>query len=125
MDVVQGHIRDHLTIMPSVLQIISTISVVIWLEHVQSWIFNSAIVDCTPTPTQQDCMWPMPWAQNTLITVSMAPGIRSKWQMKPEVTSGTDTKLEGSRSKGLMFIMQHSLLRDRADVFCLGKRGIN
>lgn len=45
MDVVQGHIHDHLTIMPPVLQIISSISVVIWLERVQSWIFNP-----TPTP---------------------------------------------------------------------------
>lgn len=43
MDVVQGHSHD-LTIMPPVLQIISSIRVVIWLERVQSWIFNSAIV---------------------------------------------------------------------------------
>lgn len=51
MDVVQGHIHDHLTIMPSALQIISSISVVIWLELVQSWIFNSAIVGfASPTP---------------------------------------------------------------------------
>lgn len=44
MDVVQGQIHDHLTIMPPVLQIISSISVVIWPERVQSWMFNSATV---------------------------------------------------------------------------------
>lgn len=50
MAVVQGHIHDHLTIMPPVLQIIPSISVVIWLQHVQSWIFNSAIVGLAPPP---------------------------------------------------------------------------
>lgn len=55
MDVVQGHIHDHLTIMPPVLQIISSISVVIWLERVQSWIFNSAIVGLAFSPSYTVC----------------------------------------------------------------------
>lgn len=55
MDVVQGHIHDHLTIMPSVLQKISSISVVIWLERVQSWIFNSAIVGLASPPSYIVC----------------------------------------------------------------------
>lgn len=60
MDVIQGHINDHLTIMPPVLQLISSINVVIWLRRVQSWIFNLAVVGLAPPPPFWYCMWPSP-----------------------------------------------------------------
>lgn len=43
MGCVQGHRHVHLTVMPPLPQIISSINVIIWLDRVQSWIFNSAI----------------------------------------------------------------------------------
>lgn len=51
MGCVQGHRHVHLTVMPPLPQIISSINVIIWLDRVQSWIFNSAIEGVHPPPS--------------------------------------------------------------------------
>lgn len=51
MGCVQGHRHVHLTVMPPLPQIISSINVIIWLDRVQSWIFNSAIEGVQPPPS--------------------------------------------------------------------------
>lgn len=74
MGCVQGHRHVHLTVMPPLPQIISSINVIIWLDRVQSWIFNSAIEGVQPPSPPPPPPHPHVWGRGkcAVLYVSIA-----------------------------------------------------
>lgn len=123
MDVVQGHIHDHLTIMPSLLQKMSSISVVIWLERVQSWIFNSAIVGlASPPPILYVAIaLSLAWPVLSLFCL-LVSAVNANSKQRLNRSQIQPVSLQTPRS----FILCNTVFsRNQTDVLCIGKRGIN
>lgn len=115
MDVVQGHIHDHLTIMPSVLQIISSISVVIWLEHVQSWIFNSKLLQVLLFPPSYTVCGRCLRLSILCSLPLLSLGVSSQRQQQTEVKQVTHLTSEATDPK-VLYVMQDCFSKNQTDV---------